>query len=61
MFTDFRFYEDQADDARETDEGTLLPLWKFIFEKVLATICSKQLLFSVQAGSDSTVLEPDLQ
>ena len=31
---DFRFYEDQADDLRETDEGTLLPLWKFLFEKV---------------------------
>jgi dynein intermediate chain 1 len=30
---DFRFYEDQADDARETNEGTLLPLWKFVFEK----------------------------
>ena len=32
--SDFRFYEDQADDLRETEEGTLLPLWKFLFEKV---------------------------
>ena len=32
--SDFRFYEDQADDLRETEEGTMLPLWKFLFEKV---------------------------
>ena len=31
---DFKFYEDQADEMRETIEGTLLPLWKFGFQKV---------------------------
>ena len=31
---DFKFYEDQADEMRETIEGTLLPLWKFVFQKV---------------------------
>ena len=41
---DFRFYEDQADDLRETDEGTLLPLWKFLFEKVSRTILRKSTL-----------------
>ena len=41
---DFRFYEDQADDLRETDEGTLLPLWKFLFEKVSWTILRKSTL-----------------
>ena len=29
---DFRFYEDASDEFREV-EGTLLPLWKFGFEK----------------------------
>lgn len=29
---DFKYYEDDADDYRD-QEGTLLPLWKFIFEK----------------------------
>ena len=31
-FSDFRFYEDASDEFREF-EGTLLPLWKFGFEK----------------------------
>ena len=31
-FPDFRFYEDASDEFREF-EGTLLPLWKFGFEK----------------------------
>ena len=30
-FVDFRFYEDAADEFKE-NEGTLLPLWKFMFE-----------------------------
>ena len=29
---DFRFYEDASDEFREF-EGTLLPLWKFAFER----------------------------
>ena len=31
-FSDFRFYDDAADEFKE-NEGTLLPLWKFTFEK----------------------------
>lgn len=30
--TDFKYWEDASDEFRET-EGTLLPLWKFNFEK----------------------------
>ena len=30
--SDFRFYEDASDEFREF-EGTLLPLWKFAFER----------------------------
>ena len=29
---DFKYWEDASDEFRET-EGTLLPLWKFTFEK----------------------------
>ena len=32
FFLDFRFYDDGADEYRE-NEGSLLPLWKFVFEK----------------------------
>ena len=35
-WADFKFYEDQADDLKETIEGTLLPLWKFVFKKVFS-------------------------
>ncbi len=31
-FSDFRFYEDGSDEFRDV-EGTLLPLWKFEYEK----------------------------
>ena len=31
-FLDFKFYEDQADEFKE-NEGTLLPLWSFTFDK----------------------------
>ena len=30
---DFRYYEDLADEYRD-GEGTLLPLWKFSYDKV---------------------------
>lgn len=30
--TDFKYWEDASDEFRES-EGTLLPLWKFAFEK----------------------------
>ena len=29
---DFKYWEDASDEFRET-EGTLLPLWRFVFEK----------------------------
>ncbi len=32
FFIDFRFYEDGSDEFRDV-EGTLLPLWKFEYEK----------------------------
>ncbi len=32
FYTDFKYWEDASDEFRET-EGTLLPLWKFMFEK----------------------------
>ena len=32
LFTDFKYWEDASDEFRES-EGTLLPLWKFAFEK----------------------------
>ena len=32
---DFKYWEDASDEFRET-EGTLLPLWRFVFEKAKA-------------------------
>jgi hypothetical protein len=32
LCSDFRFYEDGSDEFRDV-EGTLLPLWKFEYEK----------------------------
>ena len=32
MIADFKYWEDASDEFRET-EGTLLPLWKFSFER----------------------------
>ena len=32
FFTDFKYWDDASDEFRET-EGTLLPLWKFNFDK----------------------------
>ena len=32
LSVDFRFYDDGSDDYKE-NEGTLLPLWKFTFER----------------------------
>ena len=31
-FSDFKFYDDGADEFKE-NEGTLMPLWKFTFDK----------------------------
>ncbi|XP_061900038.1 dynein axonemal intermediate chain 1-like [Entelurus aequoreus] len=42
---DFRYYEDAADEFRE-QEGTLLPLWKFQYEKV-KTMCVTALCWNV--------------
>lgn len=33
IFPDYRYWEDPADEFRE-EEGTLLPLWKFTYDKV---------------------------
>ena len=30
---DFKFFEDQSDEFREGGEGTLLPLWRFSYQK----------------------------
>lgn len=32
LLTDYRYWEDPSDEYRDT-EGTLLPLWKFSYEK----------------------------
>ena len=32
IFVDFKYWEDQSDEFRD-QEGTLLPLWKFSYEK----------------------------
>lgn len=32
QFSDYRYYEDPSDEFRD-EEGTLLPLWKFQYEK----------------------------
>lgn len=32
FFIDYRYYEDPSDEFRE-DDGTLLPLWKFTYDK----------------------------
>lgn len=30
---DFKYYEDASDEFRESGEGTILPLWKFTYDK----------------------------
>ena len=30
---DFKFFEDHSDEFREGGEGTLLPLWRFSYQK----------------------------
>ena len=32
LFPDFKYYEDPSDEYRD-QEGTLLPLWRFCYEK----------------------------
>ena len=32
FYQDFKYYEDDADEFRD-QEGTLLPLWKFSYDK----------------------------
>lgn len=32
IFLDFKYYEDMSDEFRD-QEGTLLPLWKFSYDK----------------------------
>ena len=54
---DFKYYEDQSDEYRD-QEGTLLPLWKFSYEKAkklaVTSICWSPCytdLFAVGHGS----------
>lgn len=54
---DYRYYEDPSDEFRE-EEGTLLPLWKFSYEKTkkmhITDMCFNTLyydLFAVCYGS----------
>lgn len=55
--TDYRYYEDPSDDFRD-EEGTLMPLWKFNYDKTqklnITDICFNTLyydLFAVCYGS----------
>lgn len=57
MPSDYRYYEDPSDEFRE-EEGTLLPLWKFTYEKTkkmnVTDMCFNTLyydLFAVCFGS----------
>jgi dynein intermediate chain 1 len=57
IFSDFKYYEDDADEFRD-QEGTLLPLWKFGYDKskklsVTALAWNKKYndLFAVAYGS----------
>ena len=57
---DFKYWEDASDEFRES-EGTLLPLWKFFFEKAkkleVTGICwnpAYQDLFAASYGSCKT-------
>lgn len=51
---DYRYYEDPSDEYRE-DEGTLLPLWKFGYEKTkrmsVTDICFNTLYYDLYAVS----------
>lgn len=55
--TDFKYWEDVSDEYRD-QEGTLLPLWKFSFEKAkklaITSVCWSPMykdLFAVSCGS----------
>ena len=37
LLSDFKFYEDNADEYKD-NEGTLLPLWKFEYEKAKVSV-----------------------
>lgn len=57
LFLDYRYYEDPSDEFRD-EEGTLLPLWKFQYEKTkkmnVTDMCFNTLyydLFAVCFGS----------
>lgn len=56
-FLDFKYYEDPADEFRD-QEGTMLPLWKFSYDKarklsVTALSWNKRYpdMFAVACGS----------
>lgn len=59
--TDYRYYEDPSDEFRD-EEGTLLPLWKFQYEKTkkmnVTDICFNTMyydLFAVCFGSCTSI------
>ncbi len=63
---DFKYYEDNADEFRD-QEGTLLPLWKFSYEKakklsVTSISFNKRYndLFAVAYGSCNGILSLEL-
>lgn len=51
-FTDYRYWEDPSDEFRE-DDGTLLPLWKFTYDKCkkmsVTDICLNTFYFDLYA------------
>lgn len=57
LIADFKYWEDPSDEYREND-GTLLPLWKFTYEKAkklaVTSLCwnpKYKDLFAVSFGS----------
>ena len=63
MFIDFKYWEDASDEFRET-EGTLLPLWKFSFERAknleITSLCwnpAYKDLFAAGFGSCKKLVE----
>lgn len=63
VLLDYRYYEDPSDEFRD-EEGTLLPLWKFQYEKTkkmnVTDICFNTMyydLFAVCFGSCMSIIE----
>ena len=53
IFVDFKYWEDQSDEYRD-NEGTVLPLWKFFYERskrMTVTAISWYVVFYVYSQS----------